>query len=53
VLQFAIDPQLDAAHGQQEKPCLGLSRPDQVADPKLPLPEAGVSDLVSVYSTPL
>src|SRR3954454_3685425 len=39
VLQFAIDPQLDTAHGQQEKPCLGLSRPDQVADPKLPLPE--------------
>src|SRR5690242_15754583 len=39
VLEFVIDPQLDAARSQQQKPSLGLSGPDQVADPKLPLPE--------------
>ena len=52
MFELPIDLQLDAAHGEQEQPRLGPSRPHEVADPELPLPDAR-RDRVSVYSTPL
>src|SRR6476620_10368468 len=39
MLEFAINLQLNAAHGEQEKPCFRPSRPDEIADPELPFPD--------------
>jgi hypothetical protein len=41
MLEFAINSQLNATHGQQPKPRFSLSRSDQFADPELPLPDTG------------
>jgi hypothetical protein len=39
-LQLAVDPRLDAPHGEQLKFGLGLAAHDPVADPELPFPGA-------------
>src|SRR4030088_2625766 len=40
MFELAVNPQLDAAHGKQEQPSFRSSRPDEVADPELPVPDA-------------
>jgi hypothetical protein len=40
LLEFAVDPQLNPADGQQPDVCFGLAGLDCVAGPELPLPNA-------------
>ncbi|WP_436211459.1 hypothetical protein [Bradyrhizobium sp. LjRoot220] len=39
MLEFAVNLQLNAAHGEQEQPCFRSSGPEETADPELPLPD--------------
>src|SRR5450631_1508928 len=39
--EFAVDSQADPAHRQQADPGFGLAGFEQIADPELPLPDAG------------
>src|SRR5260221_8597007 len=40
MFELTVDLQLDAAHGEQQKPRLGPSRSHEVADTELPFPDA-------------
>jgi hypothetical protein len=52
-LEFAVNPQLDPADREQPDIGLGLAGNDRIADPELPLPDAGRWPGKSVFDTPV